>query len=185
MHRIAFSLAVLAFLLNPGIACSPSDEDAQFEYGEAEMRAAVEGTWELGLLAGDGTRSTLSLRIVEATEKKDGSALLRPDKLRGLIRSAAACGSQSFVKPAGACISESTMPIEVAYLSGDQRFQNVAMSGLFIIPSEKLIPGRLELQLGDMRANATVTPQGIASDPFTSAPDGTTLVSLTRTSTGG
>jgi hypothetical protein len=184
MHRMAFTLAVIAFLLNPGFACSPSDDSTQFEYGETEMRAAVEGTWEMVLQASSGARSSLTVQIAEATEKKDGSALLRPDRRRGLIRSAAACGSQSFIKPAGACVSESTMPIEVAYVSGDQRFQNVVMSGLFVIPSEKLIPGRIELQLGDMRASATVTPQGIASDPFTSAPDGTTLVSLTRTSTG-
>jgi hypothetical protein len=182
MHRIAFSLAVLTFLLNPGIACSPSDEEAHFQYGEVEMRAAVEGIWQIDLLASNGSQSSGTVQIVEATERKDGSAILQSGKQRGLIRSAAACGGQSFIKSAGACTTASRMGLEVVYISGDQRFQNVRMSGDFIISSESLIPGRLELQLGDVRLNATVTPKGIASDLYTYATDGITASALTRTS---
>jgi hypothetical protein len=182
MHRIALFLAVPTFFLNPGIACSPVDDEAHFQYGEAEMRAAVEGTWQIDLLASNGSQSNATVQIVEATERKDGSAFLRSGKQRGLIRSAAACGGQSFIKSAGACTTESRLALEVAYVSGDQRFQNAGMSGDFMIGSETLIPGRLELQLGDVRVSATVTPKGTASDLYTYASEGTTVAALTRLS---
>jgi hypothetical protein len=171
------------FFLNPGIACSPGDDQAHFQYGETEMRAAVEGTWEIGVVASDGSQSSATVQIVEATERRDGSALLRSGERHGLIRSAAACGSQFFIKSAGACTTASGMDLEVVYLSGDQRFQNIRMSGVFMIASETLVPGRLELQLGASRVTATVTPKGTASNVSMYAPDGATVTSLTRTST--
>ena len=51
-------------------------------------------TWQIDLMDTDGSQSTVAVRIVEATDKKDSSALLRSGRQRSLIRSAAACGSQ-------------------------------------------------------------------------------------------
>ncbi len=188
MHRIAFSLAVLVFFLNPGLACSPSPSDKGFQYGAAEMKAAVEGTWEINLLASDGTQSSVTVQIAgpaqaeeQITETTEGSAMVRPAR-RALIRSAAACGTRTFFQPAAACVDMTTMGLEVAYVSGDQRLQSVSMSGTFAVTSLVFHSGGLDLSLGNMRTTASVTPKGVASVISTYSPDGTTVTSFTRTS---
>jgi len=80
MRRLALPLALLAFLLNPGIACGPSESEPGWTYGEVEMRAAVEGQWQLGLRASDGTPSDLTVQVSESTQKADGGTASRAGK---------------------------------------------------------------------------------------------------------
>ena len=182
MRRIAVSLALLAFFLNPGFACSPSDEP-EFKYGEAEMKGAVEGTWLLTVRAPDGTLSETTLKIAESSKAQ---AMLSPTTpsgsyRTGVIRSAAACGTRTFVKSAGACVDMSEMPLDVVAAGGDPRFQAVSSSGDLSISSLIFSQGTLDLKLGDFSAWFTVAPDGTTSSPSGGSIDGTTVVSMVRT----
>ena len=131
MHRLALSLAVLGFFINPGLACSPSDSG--YKFGEAEMRAAVEGTWQLSFVADGGAIGSLTVQIRERSEKLDSGTALRSDRRQtaGFIRTAAACGSRTFLGSAGACEDLSEMPLDVSYVAGDAVYQGVPMGGIF------------------------------------------------------
>ena len=181
MRRLALFLAVLGFFLNPGFACSPSDEP-EFKYGEVEMKAAVEGTWVLTLRATDGTVSETTLQIAEASKAQ---AMLSPtvpggSYRGGMIRSAAACGTRTFVKSAGACMDMSEMPLDVAFVSGNPRFQGTALSGSLQISSLVFTQGTLNIGLGDVSVWATVAPDGNTSLASGGTIDAT-VVSLVRT----
>lgn len=181
MHRLALSLALLTFFLNPGFACT-SSEDPEFKYGEAEMRAAVEGTWLLTLRASDGTLSETTLQIAESSKAQAFRTTTPGGRYRtGVIRSAAACGSRTFVKSAGACTDLSEMPLEVAFVSGNPRFQNASLSGMLLIGSLTFVQGMINLGLGDVSVGATVAPDGTASPLGGTSSDGSTVVSLIRT----
>jgi hypothetical protein len=180
MRRLALSLALLAFFLNPGIACVSSD-DPDFKYGEAEMKAAVEGTWVLTLRSTDGTLSETTLQIAETSKAQAMMSPPGPGSHRtGVIRSAAACGTRTFVKSAGACIDMSEMPLDVTFVSGDPRFQGTALSGNLRITSLVFSQGTLNLGLGGVSVWASVAPDGTTSLPGGGTMDAT-VVSLDRT----
>lgn len=85
----------LAFLVNCDFIMG-----ADWKFGEAEMRSAVEGTWKL-------TRGGETVTLVV----KQATAATHSD--RGFLKSAAACGSRSFVKQAAACTDSTRMPLEL------------------------------------------------------------------------
>lgn len=109
-----------------------------WQYGETEMRAAVEGTWEL-TITDQGVAKKWTLGIKQS-DKAD-----RAERETGLVRSAAACGSRSFVKNAHACGSMSAMPIEIAVLDGPEK---LAAGGRFYVGSTRFERGSLEIRLG-------------------------------------
>ena len=161
MHRLALSLAVLGFFINPGLACSPSDSGYQF--GEAEMRAAVEGTWQLSFVADGGAISSLTVQIRESSEKLDSGTALRSDRRRtaGFIRAAAACGSRTFLRSAGACADMSEMPLDVSYVAGDVTYQGVPMGGIFRTSGTTFGGGGLEFGCTNgFTVNASILPDG-------------------------
>lgn len=181
MQRLALSLALLAFFLNPGIACV-SSEEPDFKYGEAEMKAAVEGTWVLTLRASDGTLSETTLQIAQSGAAQ---AMMSPSgsgsQRTGVIRSAAACGSRTFVKSAGACMDTSVMPLEVALVGSSPGFENALLTGKLYVDGLTFTHGRLSLELADALVGLTIAPDGTTSAPYGTGPDGSTVVSLVRT----
>jgi hypothetical protein len=60
MRKLLWAVPIAAFFLNPGLACT---DEPEFQYGAAEMRAAVEGDWSftigpyqiLSRVSADGT----------------------------------------------------------------------------------------------------------------------------------
>ena len=154
----ALIAAVVVFLLNPTFACVSEPE---FQYGEAEMRAAVEGTWDATLTFMDGSQKTLTFPFRQAT--RDHHLFGDPGAVgdRLFVRPAAACGNREFVRSAAACTSVSTMPLTGTFVSGDEAYRTVAISGEMEIPS--LIfheHARLTIDLGD---HSLVT-QNLSSD---------------------
>jgi hypothetical protein len=181
MHRLALSLALLTFFLNPGVACTSSEEPT-FTFGEAEMRAAVEGTWLLTLRSSDGSFSDTTLQIAESSKAQAFRTTTPSGHYRtGVIRSASACGSRTFVKSAGACTDLSDMPLDVTFVSGNPRFQNALLSGRFLVGDLTFVRGMMNLGLGDVSLGATVAPDGTASPLGGASSDGSTVVSLMRT----
>jgi hypothetical protein len=176
MPKIAVVFGVLMFLLNPNLACDAGD---QFQYSEADMRAAVEGTWLVNFTASDGTPTQVTLRIDEGSGSPTS---LRPG---GLVRSAYACGSRTFVKSAAACVDASEMPLAITFVAGDGAYASATWSGNFVVPSTVFTLGLLSLNLGDLRVQANVLPDGRAESATmyqTSYPPGTgpAIVTLAR-----
>src|SRR4051812_36656590 len=94
---LAASVGLPVLVLEPGCEAVGGPN---WQYGEVEMRAAVEGTWELTIA---DTKWTLEIKQRDKGE--------RAERETGLVKSAAACGSRSFVRNAHACESLSAMPI--------------------------------------------------------------------------
>jgi hypothetical protein len=109
----------VAFVVNPYLACSNKDEPA-FTYGEADMKAALLGTWQGSAeLAGETIPFSLTLEQASAKSRTQGVRApgVQPQ-----------CGSRSFVKPAAACLSITTMPV-VGVLSSENPGLNGAIDG--------------------------------------------------------
>jgi enamine deaminase RidA (YjgF/YER057c/UK114 family) len=177
MRKIAVAFGVLMFLLNPNLACD--DGGPQFQYGEAEMRAAVEGSWLVTFTASDGTSTQVTLRIEEGTGAQ--TSFESP----GLVRSAYACGSRTFVKSAAACLDVSLMPLGVAVVAGDGAYASATWSGSFVVGSTVFVSGQLGLSFGNLYLQANVLPDGSVASAYLnrasdSAPTDLPTVSLTR-----
>jgi hypothetical protein len=141
-RAIALGLGLVVLVVSPLVYFSlpPS-----FDYGDAELRAAVEGTWQL-----EGPRP-LTLTIRQAKAATHSSAE------RGLVKSAAACGHRTLVRSAEACMDLSEMPLEVATSAGPA-------SGTFTVVSTEFSSGQLTLKIPGGYLSAMVDPDGSAHD---------------------
>jgi hypothetical protein len=71
-RRRVVAVAVLVFVVDPGLACSG---DPEFEFGAPEMRAAVEGSWRV---QGDGWTARLFATIAPDATGPVPASLLGP-----------------------------------------------------------------------------------------------------------
>jgi hypothetical protein len=168
-HLLAFATA--AFLLNPNACSSP---DPEYQYGEIEMRAAVEGTWDVTVTTPEGTTAEFSVLLKQGTAfgPTASSRGATPRSGKGFlgVREAKACGTRSFVAPAEACIDSSEMPLTVQFLEGDTALGNTpiwdgsggttALFGSFTVHSLIFQQGYLSLTLGSVKLNADVREDG-------------------------
>lgn len=146
-YLAVWSLFGLAFLANPALlACSSSDEEEDFAYGEADMKAVALGEWQ-GVAELDGESVAFTLTLEQASGKSSTQSVSAP----GVMPQ---CGSRSFVKPAAACISRSSMPVvgtltsNHAELSGPVVGEHMAFRSLE--PSELHLELEGGLSLGGM-----------------------------------
>lgn len=116
---LIYALFGVALVVNPYLACSPSG-GGNFEYSEAEMKLAVLGSWQ-GTAELDGVSTPFSLSLEQGSSKSQTQGV-------GAPASRPQCTSRSFVKPAGACSSESRMPL-VGTLSSENPQLNGALDG--------------------------------------------------------
>ncbi|HYQ15879.1 MAG TPA: hypothetical protein VEQ58_08980 [Polyangiaceae bacterium] len=111
----------LALVVNPYLACSESSSgESDFVYSEADMKQAVLGSWQ-GTAEIDGVSTPFSLSLEQGGNKTGTRAITSP-------RAQPQCGSRSFVKPAAACVSVTTMPV-VGTLSSENPALNGAVDG--------------------------------------------------------
>jgi len=133
---VALGVWGAALVVNPYLACSESRE-SDFTYSEADMKRAALGSWQ-GSAEIDGVTTPFSLSLEQAssTSKTQSAAApgLRPQ-----------CGSRSFVKPAGACVSESTMPV-TGSISSESPELNGTVDG-YLVAYRTLDAVELELEL--------------------------------------
>jgi hypothetical protein len=124
-----------------------------YEFEATEVRAAVEGTWTLTTTAPDGAPQTWTFKLAQSGElqQRDASS-------RSLVRSAAACGKRSLVKPAGACVDATHMPLDVTLLTGSGT-PRVA-GGEFTVFGTQFKVGYLDLSVREIKVSARVTPLG-------------------------
>jgi hypothetical protein len=133
------ALITAALVLDP--MATFKDPDPPLTFGEPEMRAAVEGTWEL--IDGDQHER---LVITEASKVGHSS--------RGWIKRAAACGKRSFVRSAHACVDMTRMELDVR-LAGTHRH------GALVVEGANFRAAELTVDLG-LRGlvDVRITPHG-------------------------
>jgi hypothetical protein len=158
VRRLLWAVSAAIFFLNPGFACGPAEP--QYQYGAAEMRAAVEGNWSFTIMP-DGASSPIQVTVkVEQAATTPGPQVNAPG--RRFIRAAYACGSRTLVKSAAACIDSSVMPLVVTFVSGDASFANAQLSGTFTIDGIQFVTAisDLELVLGGYHISSQLSPEG-------------------------
>lgn len=100
---VTWTLFGVGFLINPNLGCSSSDDEREFSYSEQDMRLAVLGDWR-GVAELDGQSFEFDLTLEQASSKSTTQAVVPPPPRPQ-------CASRSFVKPAGACVSISSMEL--------------------------------------------------------------------------
>ena len=154
MRKLLWVVPVAAFFLNPGLACT---DEPEFQYGAAEMRAAVEGDWSFTITPDGGDATQVTVHIEQAaTAPATGGAGSR----RALVRAAHACGTRTLVKGAGACSDSSQMPLAVSYVSGDATFTSATLSGMFTVHGLAFGWGDLDLRIGPYQVLSRVSADG-------------------------
>jgi hypothetical protein len=154
MRGLFWAVPIAVFFLNPTFACSPPEP--QYQYGAAEMRAAVEGNWSFTITPQGGLPAQVTVHLSQsATAPAATSGRLN----RMYVRSAYACGSRTLVKSAGACTDESVMPLDVTYVSGDASL-GTNLSGIFRVPGTIFDYGSLMLTIGPYQVNSDVNSDG-------------------------
>ena len=152
MRRVHSTLMVALMLSNGWVACSspsPSSPNCTVLVSQSRPVVAVEGSWEIMLLASDGTESLLYVRIGTV----DGGT-------------SAACNG--------------AVPLDVAFLSGDQIFAAAPLSGCFKVTS-CTGDGVLSLNLGDISLSATLKSDGTVVSTNSKSSNGTMVILGGRT----
>ncbi len=170
MRKAILPLAMVLSVFDPMVACE-DDGDRPFEYGEAEMRAAIEGTWMLVVQKPGHAAEHYTLVIREAGDTKQEHAE------RTVIRSASACTTRDFIRQAGACYDASLMRIAIEVVSGPARDGG----GHFEAPGTTFVGGTLDVTIGDLELYGFVSPQGYVVQLHESHED--TAVTLLRART--
>src|SRR5262249_39398906 len=127
-------------------------------FGAAELRAAVEGTWRLTVRGEDGTEQTVTFRLAQGSEAEGGHA-----SARALVRPAAAGGTRSRVRRAGACMDVTRMRVEVTRIAEGGEPQRVE-PGEFMVFGNEFHLGELRISIAEVHVSARVTPGGEARD---------------------
>ena len=154
MRKLFWLIPLLVFFLNPSFACT---DEPQFQYGADEMRAAVMGDWSVTITPTGGTATQVTVHIDQSATAPATMASRAPG--RAVVRAAHACGTRTLVKPAGACIDTSQMPLDVTYVSGAS-FTSGTLSGEFTVWGLTFGVGDLNLVLGPYRVTARVNADG-------------------------
>lgn len=168
-HRSALFFGLAAFLLNPGFACGSAEPD--YQYGDAELRAAVEGDWALSVTSSSAAPLELTLRLEQRAETA-ARHLERGAPPRALLRSAHACGTRTLLASAHACSDSTEMPLAVSFVAGDPSFETATLTGNFRVDSLIFDSGTLHLGLGELRLTAQLDSSGIVRTATVDAPLG-------------
>jgi hypothetical protein len=175
MRNLFWLVPIAFFFVNPGFGCGT--DAPQFQYGAAEMQAAIAGTWTFNITPPGGAATEVTVQIDEADTAPGATAQASE---RSLIRAAHACGSRTLVKSAGACTDSSSMPLAVTFVSGDPSLMSAPLSGAFIVQGTIFQSGMLELTVGPYSIMASVSSDGTVTNPFVTGQAGTGTVVVTR-----
>jgi hypothetical protein len=134
-HPLVLLLGFTAFAMNPALACSSSDTDA-FEYGEAEMVAAVQGTWRLTYTRPEGT--SVVIFDISAGPKPNGALAAPP----GLTPQ---CETRTFTRPAAACSPSSQLALTAAVTEANPPLDATDGKGWYTIRNLQYVGGFVEL----------------------------------------
>lgn len=175
MRKLAWLLPIVFFFINPGFGCGT--DEPQWQYGAAEMQAAIAGSWTFTITPAGGTSTEVTVQIDEA-DTAPGATAQAPR--RSLIRAAHACGSRTLVKSAGACTEMTSMPLAITFVSGDPSLMSAQLSGVFMVTGTIFQAGTLELTIGPYSITAIVGTDGTVTNPLVSGQGASGTVVVTR-----
>ncbi|HUQ07576.1 MAG TPA: hypothetical protein VM261_34015 [Kofleriaceae bacterium] len=151
-------LGVAALVLNPVGACSMfSDRAGVFEFGDAEVRAAVEGTWTITVPAsGPGTAPIeYTIAIAQGTDP-----VAQRSAPRSLVATAAACSDRTLVRSASACGDSTTVPLDLQLVNAPPEPSG---RGKLVIWGTSFGQGELRAFVGVHQVSASIDSSGTAS----------------------
>jgi hypothetical protein len=152
-------LGLAVFLLNPS-ACDSGDGGG-FQYGASEMRAVVEGTWQIDLAPMAGAPTTLEVQLTQGHGTLQAAARSRATGGdRRLVRAAAACGTRTLVRSAAACLDVTEMPLAVLVLEGDEALRSAPANGTFSVIGLTFVSGQLSLTIGPYVLSGDISSGG-------------------------
>jgi hypothetical protein len=160
MRSLFWVVPIAFFFLNPTLGCVGPDEP-QFQYGAAEMQAAIAGTWTFTITPNGGAAIAVTVQI-DAAESVPDAAVQATG--RSFIRAAHACSSRTLVKSAGACSDMSSMLLAITFVSGDPTLMDSTLSGNFIVSGTTFRSGGLEVTIGSYQISAAVLPDGTVTN---------------------
>jgi hypothetical protein len=149
-------VAAAAFLFNP-TACS-TDPAANYRYGAAEMRAAVEGNW-LVTTVGTDAAASFTVHLEQAAGPVTARRL-------AFIRPAMACGSRTLIKGAAACVDVSQMPLTGKVIDGDQALRAMKVDGQLVVAGLTFSQGDLTLRIGGRSFIGQLSKDGVVSQVY-------------------
>lgn len=100
--------ACVVFVFNPAFLCGAEP----FDFGQADMTAAIAGTWKLTV--DDNAPLEFKLELPRPQQQ----LLQQHSRAQGFIGDAAACATRSFVADADACMDTSKMKLVLVALDG-------------------------------------------------------------------
>jgi hypothetical protein len=151
MRKLVTAIAALAaFLITPYFLYEAFFVQS-FRFGEAEMRAAVAGTWTLELRPAEGAPRSITFQIEQARRAA------RASRERGWIRAAAACGHRSFIRSAEACKDASDMELKLTAVGPDRP---LALRGRFHVTGLSFERGTLEIDVEGGSIYADISSTG-------------------------
>jgi hypothetical protein len=137
-HLLVWVLGFTVFAMNPALACYSSGID-EFEYGEAEMMAAVEGTWQVTFARPEET-SAITFRVERGTALN--GALAAPFGLTPQ------CETRTFTRPAGACSPTSQLALTANIVDAAPPLDATEGKGWYTVHNVKYTGGRMMLTFG-------------------------------------
>jgi len=164
----AVALAVL--VLNPVFGLLSG-----YDFGAPELRAAVEGTWQLTIASPGAPPRTVTFTLAQGAEAPDVHAT----RTLSLVRPAAACGRRSLVKAASACRDSTELSLDVTMIA-DGKPQPRPGRGMFVVTGTRFHTGELLALVGGVSLRATLTPAGEVVSTSSDVPGEGTTSTLIR-----
>jgi hypothetical protein len=182
MRSVAFLPVITAFLLNPAACSAPAE--SQYQYGAEELRAALEGTWNIAIRTDGGSSAALTVELEQGRSSqhaaKSDSRGWTGSGAPSFVRVAHACGTRTLIATASACIDSTEMPLAVTFQAGDRRLGDAvlwedggdssSLEGHFRVDSLVFDSGSLYLTLGEVRVQAIIDSEGVATSATLDAP---------------
>jgi hypothetical protein len=152
-------LGLAALVLNPVAACSMfEDRPAVFEFGEEEVRVAIEGTWTITVPATEPGTPPLAYTVVIT---QSTSPVAQRSAPRSLVASAVACSDRTLVRSASACGDSTTVPVEVQLVNAPS--SNDRGRGQLVIWGTRFGSGHLSTPVGSHHLLADISARGEAT----------------------
>jgi hypothetical protein len=130
---------LVAFAMNPALACSSGEDLPDWQYGQAEMAQAVEGTWRVDYRGGANGPASATFRVVP-----------RPPQttLQSVPGRSLQCGNREFFSTAAACIDMSTLYLSGEVLNTDVVLLDQQVTGSYRVMGTVYRGGELQLTVG-------------------------------------
>lgn len=126
-YLLSLCFLAVAFVVNPLWGCG-GDAEPDFEYDRQDMVDYAAGTWSGTLKWPSGDETDFELVLSERTSQAQGLEFRKVEQA-SCSRHFSQNLADFFVRPAYACVSISTLPVQARFTTDDGRVQNQDVTG--------------------------------------------------------